>query len=120
MSSRNATRAVKRLVDLGFGLTQIAELGDRDEYPEEALRALDEDLAAQIERLQQVRAELAGILAQRLPTDLPAEFAAAGRSKLSEPDRRFAAVMGRLLAADERTIYAELLTDMREELSALV
>jgi DNA-binding transcriptional MerR regulator len=102
---------IKRLVDLGFGLAQIADLGDRDEYPEEALRALDEDLAAQIERLQQVRAEVADMLASRLPTDLPAEFAGVERTGMSEPDRRFAAVMGRLLPGAERTIYADLLSD---------
>ncbi|GAA4797744.1 MerR family transcriptional regulator [Actinomycetospora chlora] len=102
---------IKRLVDLGFGLSQIAELGDRDEHPEEALRALDADVAAQIERLQRVRAELADILEQRLPTDLPSEFAVVGRSALSGPDRHFAAVMGRLLTDDEREIYAELLSD---------
>jgi DNA-binding transcriptional MerR regulator len=102
---------IKRLVDLGFGLAQIAELGDRDEYPEEALRALDADLAAQIERLQQVRAEVADILAQRLPTDLPPEFAVVTTSPLSESDRRLTSVMGRLLAEDERVSYAELLTE---------
>ncbi|WP_433803222.1 MerR family transcriptional regulator [Actinomycetospora sp. CA-084318] len=103
---------IKRLVDLGFGLGQIAELGDRDEHPEEALRALDADLVAQIERLQQVRAEVAAMLEARLPTDLPAEFAVVGKTAtLSEPDRRFATVMGRLLPPEERHLYAELLRD---------
>jgi DNA-binding transcriptional MerR regulator len=103
---------IKRLVELGFGLAQIAELGDRDEHPEEALRALDADLVAQIERLQRVREEVAAMLEQRLPTDLPAEFAVVGKAAaLSEPDRRFAAVMGRLLGEDERAVYAELLDD---------
>ncbi|GLZ52011.1 MerR family transcriptional regulator [Actinomycetospora sp. NBRC 106378] len=103
---------ITRLVELGFGLAQIAELGDRDEHPEEALRALDADLVAQIERLQQVREEVAAMLEQRLPTDLPAEFAVVGKAAaLSEPDRRFAAVMGRLLPAEQRSLYAELLSD---------
>jgi DNA-binding transcriptional MerR regulator len=101
---------IKRLVDLGFGLAQIAELGDRDEHPEEALRALDADLAAQIERLQHARDEVARMLEQRLPTDLPTEFAVAIDRRLSEPDRQFASVMGRLLTEDERATYAELLT----------
>lgn len=103
---------ITRLVGLGFGLAQIAELGDGDEHPEEALRALDADLAAQIERLQEVREEVAAMLAARLPTDLPAEFAVVGKAAaLSEPDRRFATVMGRLLPAEQRSVYAELLTD---------
>jgi DNA-binding transcriptional MerR regulator len=102
---------IKRLVDLGFSLVQIAELGDRDEYPEEALRALDAELVAQIERLQTLRADLARILEQRVPTDLPAELAVAGRGQLSEADRNIVAVMGRLLGEEERTIYAALLAD---------
>ncbi|MDL5158841.1 MerR family transcriptional regulator [Actinomycetospora termitidis] len=101
---------IKRLVDLGFGLTQIAELGDADEHPEEALRALDADLAAQIERLQEVRAEVAEMLSRRLPTDLPAEFADAATGPISDADRRFASVMGRLLADDERELYAQLMS----------
>jgi DNA-binding transcriptional MerR regulator len=102
---------IKRLVDLGFSLAQIADLGDRDEYPEEALRALDAELVAQIERLQTLRTELARILEQRVPTDLPAELAVAGRGQLSEADRNMVSVMGRLLGEEERTIYAALLTD---------
>jgi len=102
---------IKRLVDLGFSLAQIADLGDRDEYPEEALRALDAELVAQIERLQTLRADLARILEQRVPTDLPAELAVAGRGQLSEADRNMVAVMGRLLGEEERTIYAALLAD---------
>jgi hypothetical protein len=70
------------------------------------------DLAAQIERLQEVREEVAAMLEARLPTDLPAEFAVVGKTAtLSEPDRRFATVMGRLLPADQRSVYAELLTE---------
>jgi DNA-binding transcriptional MerR regulator len=103
---------IKRLGDLGFSLPQIAELGDRDEHPEEALRALDADLSAQIERLQAARTELAEILEQGLPTDLPSEFAVVGTVTLSEPDRRLTSVMGRLLSdADDRAAYAELLTE---------
>lgn len=102
---------IKRLVDLGFSLAQVADLGDRDEYPEEALRALDAELVAQIERLQTLRADLARILEQRVPTDLPAELAVAGRGRLSEADRNMVSVMGRLLGEEERTIYAALLSD---------
>jgi DNA-binding transcriptional MerR regulator len=103
---------IKRLVDLGFSLPQIAELGDSDEHPEEALRALDADLAAQVERLNQARAEVAEILEQGLATDLPTEFAVVGEVPLSESDRALTSVMGRLLEdPDERAVYAELLTE---------
>jgi DNA-binding transcriptional MerR regulator len=102
---------IKRLVDLGFSLAQIADLGDRDEHPEEALRTLDAELVSQIERLQALRAELAEILEHRVPTDLPAELAVAGEGKLSEADRTMVAVMGRLLGQEERETYAALLAD---------
>lgn len=100
---------IKRLADLGFSLPQIADLGDGDEHPAEALRALDEDLAAQVDRLQELRAELAGILEHEVPTDLPGEFTAAATAKLSPADRNLVAVMGRTLGEEGRRAYAELL-----------
>ncbi|WP_424188107.1 MerR family transcriptional regulator [Actinokineospora sp. G85] len=53
---------IKRLSELGFSLSQIAAMDDSDQRPEEELRALDAELAATIERLQRVRAELGVIL----------------------------------------------------------
>ena len=50
---------IKRLTDLGFSLHQIAAMGEHDDHPAEALRTLDAELAATIERLQHARAELA-------------------------------------------------------------
>lgn len=102
---------IKRLVDLGFSLAQIADLGHADEHPEEALRALDGELVAQIERLQVLRDELAEILERRVPTDLPTEFAVVRDRPLSDADRRITAVMGRLLGEEERAAYVELLSD---------
>ena len=49
---------IKRLVDLGFSLPQIAAMGEADDHPEQALRELDAELAATIERLQRARDEL--------------------------------------------------------------
>ena len=97
---------IKRLTDLGFSLTQIAEMGEQDEHPEEALRRLDADLAATIERLQRVRVELSLILRQSAPTDLPPELAAAAAdAELSDADRSFIAVMGTLLTPSAMTAY---------------
>ena len=66
---------IKRLIGLGLSLSQIADLGEADEHPEQALRVLDGELAATIERLQRIRAELALILRQAVPTDLPPRLA---------------------------------------------
>ena len=48
--------------------TQITDLGDTDEHPGEALRSLDAELAATIDRLQRARMELDLILERAAPT----------------------------------------------------
>ncbi|MFF4475661.1 MerR family transcriptional regulator [Streptomyces melanosporofaciens] len=101
---------IKRLVDLGFSLSQIAEMGDAHEHPEEALRALDAELAATIERLQRARMELGFILKKSVPTDLPPEFAtAAADTPMSEAERSFITVMSRVLGPKGTAAYADLM-----------
>lgn len=67
---------VKRLADLGLTLPQIAELGDADQHPREALRGLDAHLARTLDRLQEVRTEVRQILQEAAPADLPPALAA--------------------------------------------
>ncbi|WP_067657342.1 helix-turn-helix domain-containing protein [Nocardia harenae] len=101
---------IKRLTDLGFSLPQIAEMGDADDHPEAALRALDKELEATIERLQRARVELGLLLRHAPPTDLPPELAlAAADANLSGADRGLVTVMSRLLTGDQLDSYAELL-----------
>jgi DNA-binding transcriptional MerR regulator len=100
---------IKRLTDLGFTLAQIADMGDTDDHPEEALRTLDAELAATIERLQRIRLELAAIMKQPLPTDLPPELATAAQADLSEADRSFAVVMSRVLGPRGMQTYSDVL-----------
>ncbi|MGY5127556.1 helix-turn-helix domain-containing protein [Streptomyces nigrescens] len=103
---------IKRLVDLGFSLSQIAEMGDADDHPEEALRALDAELAATIERLQRARMELGFILRKSAPTDLPPQFAtAAADTPMSEADRLFVTVMSRVLGPQGMAAWAGLMKD---------
>ncbi len=104
---------IKRLVDLGFSLPQVTAMAEDDQHPEEALRALDAELAATIERLQRARLELGLILRERVPTDLPAELApAVGVGKLSEADRSLVTVMSRIMGQRRTAAYAELLRDL--------
>jgi DNA-binding transcriptional MerR regulator len=101
---------IKRLVDLGFPLSQIAEMGESDDHPEEALRTLDAELAATIERLQRARMELGFILKKSVPTDLPPEFAAAAvDTPMSDADRSFVTVMSRVLGPKGTAAYADLM-----------
>ncbi|MFB9904285.1 MerR family transcriptional regulator [Allokutzneria oryzae] len=110
---------IKRLTDLGFSLAQIAEMGDSDEHPEEALRRLDAELAGTIERLRRVRVELALILRQAAPTDLPPELAlVTADTELSDADRGFVVVMSRLLSPSAMAAYKRMLETYNREPAA--
>jgi DNA-binding transcriptional MerR regulator len=101
---------VKRLVDLGFSLARIAELGDDDHHPADALRTVDAELGATIDRLQRARVELALILRHHAPTDLPAGLVpVGGAAGLSEADRSIVLVMARVLGPRGLEAYAEVL-----------
>ncbi|MFF7653673.1 MerR family transcriptional regulator [Streptomyces sp. NPDC007983] len=101
---------IKRLVDLGFSLSRIAEMRAADGHrPEEALRSLDAELAATIERLQRARVELSLILHKAAPTDLPPEFTAAADTAMPEADRSFVTVMGAVLGPKGMDAYTDYL-----------
>lgn len=107
---------IKRLTDLGLSLAQIAELGDEDEHPGAALRQLDAELAATVERLQRVRAELAVILRQETPTDLPAGIGATiTAADLTPQDRAFTVVLAQLVSPEALTRFAEVLKDYSKD-----
>jgi DNA-binding transcriptional MerR regulator len=107
---------IKRLTELGFSLSQIAAMGERDDHPEEALRTLDAELAATIERLQRARVELGLILRYSGPTDLPAELApAAAQAGLSEADRSYTVVLSRVLGPQGLQDYADMLRNLPED-----
>ncbi len=110
---------IKRLVDLGFSLPQIAALGDDDDHPEQALRELDAELAATIDRLQRARGELAELLTNSAPTDLPPDFAAPDAvAKMTDADRKLIVVLSRVLGPRGRRAYADLISDSREDPAA--
>jgi DNA-binding transcriptional MerR regulator len=101
---------IKRLVDLGLSLAQIAELRDDDHHPQEALRALDADLAATIERLQRIRVELGLMLRDGVPADLPAGLVPPdGGAGLSDADRAMVTVMSRVLGPRHLEAYGAML-----------
>ncbi|GAA0976239.1 MerR family transcriptional regulator [Nocardiopsis tropica] len=102
---------IRRLAGFGLSLAQIADMERTGEPPAEALRLLDAELAEAVERLRRIRAELADILARRLPPELPAELApVAGR--LSHEDRSLALVMTRVYTPEAAEAYIELLRDI--------
>ncbi len=103
---------IRRLTDLGVSLPQIAAMGEADEHPEEALKVLDAELAATIDRLHRIRAELALILQSQLPTDLPPGLAPT-IDNLSEADRGLMVVYGRLLGPSGIEAMRRMITEHR-------
>lgn len=108
---------IKRLVDLGFSLSQIAEMTEADDHPQEALRTLDAELAATIERLQRARVEIGLILRKSMPPDLPPEFATG--SQLSPTDQSFVTVMSRVLGPDGQQVYADMMRDSPHDVTTV-
>lgn len=101
---------IKRLTDLGFTLPQIAEIGDADQHPREALRGLDAHLARTLDRLQDVRAEVHEMLRQAAPTDLPPALAARIRdADLSDADHALLVVLTRVLDLAVLTRFVDML-----------
>ncbi|WP_109559238.1 MerR family transcriptional regulator [Mycobacteroides saopaulense] len=106
---------IKRLTGLGLSLKQIAEMDEADEDPHEALRALDEEPAATIERLQRVRDELGQILSSEMAADLPPEFgSAAVNMELSDTDRSLAFVMSRVLGPIGMQAFIGMFLDQQD------
>jgi DNA-binding transcriptional MerR regulator len=110
---------IKRLVDLGFSLSQIAALGDEDGHPEQAMRELHAELAATIERLRRARDELGVLLERSVPTDLPLDFAPPEAvTKMTTADRSLIVVLSQVLGPRGRQIYADLMRDLPEDPAA--
>ncbi|MGG5258330.1 MerR family transcriptional regulator [Phycicoccus avicenniae] len=109
---------IRRLVDLGLTLPEIAALGTADEHPAAALRALDHRLAAAVDELQQTRHELATMLERATPTDLPVD-AAADAARLPATERAFLVVLSRVMARPALEAYLELMPDYRSSPAVL-
>lgn len=105
---------IKRLVDLGVPLAQIASMGQAEDRPQEALRVIDAELAATIERLQQVRAELAIILRGHSPTDVPTGFSEAA-ADLSDADRALILIYSRIFDPAAMDDLRQMLQDSHED-----
>ena len=107
---------IRRLIDLGLPLSRIATLDRADQHPDEAIRALDAELAATIDRLQRVRAELAVVLRHRAAIDLPEGFGSAP-DDLSRADRSMLLIYSRVLDDQAMDDLRELVAE-REPVDA--
>ena len=110
---------IKRLVDLGFSLPQVAAMGDADDHPEQALRQLDTELADAIERLQRARDELGELLNRSAPTDLPPDLVApATAAKMTDADRSLVVVLSRILGPRGLQTYADMMRETPDDPAA--
>jgi hypothetical protein len=108
-----ADRTAHRDAATSTGYSATTNIRGHQHHPAEALRALDAELAATVERLQRARVELGLILRNHAPTDLSTDFAsAAGAAGLSEADRSLMIVMSRVMGPKRLEAYAEMLRNV--------
>ncbi|MFY1689528.1 MerR family transcriptional regulator [Plantactinospora sp. WMMB782] len=98
---------IRRLVELGVPLADIAVAQESDEGAEQVFRTLDAGLAASIERQQRIREELAGILRHPDRAELPPGFGEVAGG-LSEDERAFLLVCSRVFEPWVLDILREL------------
>ncbi len=113
---------IRRLADLGVPLASVSQLAGEEDGSAEALRQLDAELQASIERLQRARADIAAILQDGAPLDSPRGFESVA-SRLSEADRSIIHVYTRLYDAaameDLQQMVAADTDAVGEEVNAL-
>lgn len=100
---------IRRMSELGLSLADIAAAEPGTSPSGDAIRLIDAELGATIERLQRIRAELAVVLEHDGAFDVPAGFGAVAQN-LSTNDRTMMHVFSRVL--DERAM-----ADLRELMS---
>ncbi|MCP2267077.1 MerR family transcriptional regulator [Promicromonospora thailandica] len=100
---------IRRLVGLGVPLAQIARLGDQDGDGVAAIfRRVDAELEATVERLQDIRRELAVLSRPGAPTDVPAGFSAVADA-LRGNDRKLLTIYAQLFSDESMEAVRELL-----------
>ncbi|WP_159618701.1 MerR family transcriptional regulator [Arthrobacter zhaoguopingii] len=108
---------IRRLRDLGVPLDQIDQVGVDGDSSTEALRAIDSDLHASIERLQRARAEIQAILHGSSVTDVPPGFESVGAG-MSEADRSLVLIYSQLYSEDAMSDLRDMLEAGPDQVSA--
>ncbi|WP_147916125.1 MerR family transcriptional regulator [Ruania zhangjianzhongii] len=113
---------IRRLAELGVPLSQIAEVEAAGDATPEALQAVDAELAANVEKLRQARADIAAILRDQAPADVPPGFEAVA-NRLSEADSSILHIYRKLYdedaMADMRRMVEADSDEVSKELDAL-
>ncbi|MFK4066614.1 MerR family transcriptional regulator [Streptomyces sp. NPDC029674] len=101
---------IRRLTDLGVALADVPSVESGDEAARQILRDLDAELAADIERRQRMRRELAAVMENRAALDMPPDFRTLA-DNLPETQRS-------LLLAYSSILTPAAMAAIREQLSA--
>lgn len=113
---------IRRLVDLGVPLSQIGSVSAGGDSTPGSLRALDAELAASIERLQQARSSIAAVLRDSAPADAPEGFESVA-SRMSAADTSMVHITSALYdeeaLADLRKMVEDDTKDLNDEIDAL-
>ncbi|MEV5646698.1 MerR family transcriptional regulator [Nocardia sp. NPDC052254] len=112
---------IKRLSDLGVPLSQIAAMERADVDTDEAIRALDAELAAAAARIDRVRTELAAILHHRAPMHVPPGFAPVS-ARLSESQQSLLTAYSTVFSEDAMAEFRQMIAvpdDTDDEFEAL-
>lgn len=109
---------IRRLTALGVALSDIGEVEVGGEQSERALRELDADLVVSIERLERTRREIAAILADQSPVDVPPGFESVA-ARLSQADRSLLLIYAEMYDAEAMADLHQLVsTDADTDIEA--
>ncbi|WP_424186940.1 MerR family transcriptional regulator [Actinokineospora sp. G85] len=110
---------IRRLVDMGVPLSDIAAMEGSEETEEQTLRALDAELAASIERQQRMREDLAAVLRDRTLVDLPPGFGENG-ADMSKATKSLILLYSRVLSPRAMAALRELYATRPDQSAAEV
>lgn len=108
---------IRRLVELGVPLSDVGEVRAGGGSTPAALRELDAELAASIERQQKARSDIAAILRDSAPADSPVGFESVA-SRMSEADRSLIHIYTQLYDEDAMSDLRQMVEAEFDEVSA--
>ena len=105
---------IRRLSELGVPLSDVATMGRADEDPDQAIKVLDAELEATVNRLNRIRAELAVIMRHRAPAYVPPEFAPIARD-LSDRQRSLLMVFSTVFSDASKEQFRDLVSQPNDD-----
>ncbi|TQL19680.1 MerR family transcriptional regulator [Streptomyces sp. SLBN-134] len=108
---------IRRLTELGVALSDVPSVESGNEEARQILRSLDAELAADIERRQRMRRELAAVMENRAALDMPPDFRTLA-DDLPETHRSLLMACSSILTPEAMAALREQLVVPRGDLEA--